>query len=139
MDSASPAIDEIEPLPSEPHLALAVRGAQLDAENVSAWFGSNKVLSRVSLSMPPGTVTALIGPSGCGKSTFLRILNRMHELVPSAKMAGEVRLNGQDIYAAGPAHHRDPEADRDGVPEAEPVSDHVDRGERHSRTEAHRV
>ncbi len=74
-------------------------GARLDAERVSAWFGSNKVLDRVSLSMPPGTVTALIGPSGCGKSTFLRILNRMHELVPSAKLAGEVKLNGDDIYA----------------------------------------
>ncbi len=54
----------------------------LEATNVSAWFGSNKVLERVSLSMEPGKVTALIGPSGCGKSTFLRILNRMHELVP---------------------------------------------------------
>jgi phosphate transport system ATP-binding protein len=76
-------------------------GAQLDADRVSAWFGTNKVLERVSLSMPPGTVTALIGPSGCGKSTFLRILNRMHELVPSAKLAGEVRLNGLDIYSPG--------------------------------------
>ena len=75
-------------------------GARLDAVGISAWFGSNKVLDRVSLSMPPGRVSALIGPSGCGKSTFLRILNRMHELVPSAKLAGEVRLNGQDIYAA---------------------------------------
>jgi phosphate transport system ATP-binding protein len=76
-------------------------GAQLDALNVSAWFGTNKVLERVSLSMPPSTVTALIGPSGCGKSTFLRILNRMHESVPSAQLAGEVRLNGDDIYAPG--------------------------------------
>jgi phosphate transport system ATP-binding protein len=76
-------------------------GAHLDAVKVSAWFGSNKVLDRVSLSMPPGTVTALIGPSGCGKSTFLRILNRMHEMVPSARLAGEVRLNGQDIYGPG--------------------------------------
>jgi phosphate transport system ATP-binding protein len=75
-------------------------GAHLDAVNVSAWFGSNKVLERVNLSMPPSVVTALIGPSGCGKSTFLRILNRMHERVPSAKLAGEVRLNGSDIYAA---------------------------------------
>jgi phosphate transport system ATP-binding protein len=75
--------------------------AGLDAVDVSAWFGANKVLERVSLSMPPRTVTALIGPSGCGKSTFLRILNRMHESVPSAKLAGEVRLNGQDIYAPG--------------------------------------
>ena len=73
--------------------------SHLEATNVSAWFGSNKVLERVSLSMPPGTVTALIGPSGCGKSTFLRILNRMHELVPSAKLAGQVRLNGSDIYS----------------------------------------
>ena len=50
----------------------------LEARKVSAWFGKRKVLERVSLEMPPGTVTALIGPSGCGKSTFLRILNRMH-------------------------------------------------------------
>jgi phosphate transport system ATP-binding protein len=70
----------------------------LDARNVSAWFGSHKVLERVSLTMPAGQVTALIGPSGCGKSTFLRILNRMHELVPIAALAGEVRLDGEDIY-----------------------------------------
>ena len=75
--------------------------AGIDAVNVSAWFGSNKVLEQVSLSMPPRTVTALIGPSGCGKSTFLRILNRMHESVPRAQMAGQVLLNGQDIYQPG--------------------------------------
>jgi phosphate transport system ATP-binding protein len=75
--------------------------AELDARAVSAWFGSRKVLDQVSLRMPAGQVTALIGPSGCGKSTFLRILNRMHELVPSAKLAGEVLLDGQDIYATG--------------------------------------
>jgi phosphate transport system ATP-binding protein len=73
----------------------------LEAVNVSAWFGTNKVLERVSLTMPPGIVTALIGPSGCGKSTFLRTLNRMHESVPSAQFGGEVRLNGADIYEAG--------------------------------------
>ena len=72
--------------------------AGIDAVDVSAWFGTNKVLERVNLSMPPRTVTALIGPSGCGKSTFLRILNRMHESIPAAKMSGEVRLNGEDIY-----------------------------------------
>jgi phosphate transport system ATP-binding protein len=70
----------------------------LEAEAVSAWFGTNKVLDRVSLTMPAGAVTALIGPSGCGKSTFIRILNRMHELVPSAKLAGRVLLDGVDIY-----------------------------------------
>ncbi|MFG6446477.1 phosphate ABC transporter ATP-binding protein PstB [Microbacterium sp. P07] len=70
----------------------------LDARDISAWFGDHKVLERVSLTMHAGRVTALIGPSGCGKSTFLRILNRMHELVPSASLAGEVMLDGDDIY-----------------------------------------
>jgi phosphate transport system ATP-binding protein len=78
-----------------------ISGARLDAVNVSAWFGTRKVLERVSLSMPPDVVTALIGPSGCGKSTFLRILNRMHETVPSAALAGEVLLDGHDIYTPG--------------------------------------
>ena len=72
--------------------------------------------------MPAGTVTALIGPSGCGKSTFLRILNRMHELIPSAALAGEVLLNGEDIYEADAASHRDAQAHRDGLSEAEPIS-----------------
>ncbi|BCB79222.1 phosphate ABC transporter ATP-binding protein [Phytohabitans flavus] len=74
--------------------------ASLDARSISAWFGDHKVLDRVSLTMPAGKVTALIGPSGCGKSTFLRILNRMHELVPSASLAGEVLLDGRDLYSA---------------------------------------
>jgi phosphate transport system ATP-binding protein len=72
--------------------------AALEARDVSAWFGSHKVLERVSLSMPAGQVTALIGPSGCGKSTFLRTLNRMHELIPGAQFGGEVMLDGHDIY-----------------------------------------
>jgi phosphate transport system ATP-binding protein len=95
--------------PTQPMIALAPPAplpapailAPLDARAISAWFGERKVLDRVSLTMPAGQVTALIGPSGCGKSTFLRILNRMHELVPSAKLAGEVRLDDDDIYAAG--------------------------------------
>ena len=72
--------------------------AELRAVDITAWFGQHKVLDRVSLTMPAGGITALIGPSGCGKSTFLRILNRMHELVPSAALAGEVLLDGEDIY-----------------------------------------
>jgi phosphate transport system ATP-binding protein len=70
----------------------------LEARDVAAWFGDHKVLEGVSLNMEPGKVTALIGPSGCGKSTFLRILNRMHELVRTAALAGEVLLGGEDIY-----------------------------------------
>jgi phosphate transport system ATP-binding protein len=75
--------------------------ARLEARQVSAWFGDHQVLDRVSLTMEPGRVTALIGPSGCGKSTFLRVLNRMHELVPGAAMGGEVLLDGTDIYDPG--------------------------------------
>ncbi|WP_285696259.1 phosphate ABC transporter ATP-binding protein [Actinomadura sp. NBRC 104412] len=70
------------------------------AKDVCAWFGDRLVLDRVNLRMAPRRVTALIGPSGCGKSTFLRILNRMHELVPGASLAGEVLLDGEDIYSA---------------------------------------
>lgn len=72
--------------------------ATLQANAISAWFGDRKVLDRVDLTMEAGKITALIGPSGCGKSTFLRILNRMHEMVPSASLAGEVLLDGVDIY-----------------------------------------
>lgn len=74
--------------------------ATLEARSISAWFGDRKVLDRVDLTMQAGLITALIGPSGCGKSTFLRILNRMHEMVPSASLAGEVLLDGDDIYGA---------------------------------------
>jgi phosphate transport system ATP-binding protein len=72
--------------------------ATIEARDITAWFGDRPVLDRVSLRMQAGEITALIGPSGCGKSTFLRILNRMHELVPSAQLAGEVLLDGEDIY-----------------------------------------
>ena len=74
------------------------QAAGLVTENVSAWFGDHKVLHRVNLEMQANQVTSLIGPSGCGKSTFLRILNRMHELVPSASLSGTVRIDGIDIY-----------------------------------------
>ncbi|MFK0281838.1 phosphate ABC transporter ATP-binding protein PstB [Streptomyces sp. NPDC090499] len=87
-------------LPAETAIAV-VDGpapATLEARAVSAWFGSHQVLSQVSLTMPAGEVTALIGPSGCGKSTFLRTLNRMHELIPSAQFGGEVLFEGEDIY-----------------------------------------
>ncbi|HML49976.1 MAG TPA: phosphate ABC transporter ATP-binding protein [Propionicimonas sp.] len=96
-DEAS-AVTETVPLQSSVPTADVRQLSSIDARSVSAWFGSHKVLDRVSLVMPAGEVTALIGPSGCGKSTFLRILNRMHELIPSASMAGEVLLDGDDIY-----------------------------------------
>jgi phosphate transport system ATP-binding protein len=70
----------------------------LTIRDLSIFFGNNQVLKRVSLDIPARAVSAIIGPSGCGKSTLLRALNRMHELVPSARMEGHIRLFGQDIY-----------------------------------------
>ena len=80
------------------HAVEAMPLTGLEAKEISAWFGTHNVLDRITLDMPAGLVTALIGPSGCGKSTFLRILNRMHEMIPSASLSGEVLLDGEDIY-----------------------------------------
>jgi phosphate transport system ATP-binding protein len=71
------------------------------AINLSAWFGKRKVLERCNLLMEARKVTALIGPSGCGKSTFLRILNRMHEVIPGAQVGGRIEIDGVDIYRGG--------------------------------------
>jgi len=71
----------------------------LTIKNLSVYFGSNQVLKSASLAVAAKAVTAIIGPSGCGKSTFLRALNRMHELNPEARMEGEIRLFGENIYS----------------------------------------
>ena len=73
----------------------------MEAVGIHAWFGKKHVLADVNLNFPAGSVTALIGPSGCGKSTFIRTLNRMHEFIPTAALAGQVMLDGKDIYEAG--------------------------------------
>jgi phosphate transport system ATP-binding protein len=87
--------------PAARTIATSDSGSGLEARNVHAWFGKHHALAGVNLDFPANTVTALIGPSGCGKSTFLRTLNRMHEFIPGAAMAGQVLLNGNDIYATG--------------------------------------
>jgi phosphate transport system ATP-binding protein len=74
---------------------------ELIAQDINVWFGQRHVLKDVNLVFPERAVTALIGPSGCGKSTFIRTLNRMHELIDSAGLAGQVLLDGTDIYDAG--------------------------------------
>jgi len=81
---------------------------EMDARDISIWFGQRKVLEGVNIKFPKNTTTALIGPSGCGKSTFLRTLNRLHELIPGAKLAGEIHYEGSDIYApeVDPVHIR---------------------------------
>ncbi len=80
--------------------APATASPALTIRNLTVSFGTNKVLKGVSLDIAARAVTAIIGPSGCGKSTFLRALNRLHELVPEARMEGDIRLFGEDIYGA---------------------------------------
>ena len=81
---------------------------EMETRDLSVWFGHRKVLEGVNIVFPKKTVTALIGPSGCGKSTFIRTLNRLHELIPGAALAGSVLYEGKDIYDADvdPVHIR---------------------------------
>lgn len=76
------------------------RPIEMESRDLSIWFGQRKVLEGVSIQFPRNSVTALIGPSGCGKSTYIRTLNRLHELIPGAALAGEVLYEGTDIYQA---------------------------------------
>ena len=74
---------------------------RLDLRDVNIYYWNFQAVSGVSLSIDPYSVMAFIGPSGCGKSTVLRVLNRMHEVVPGARMEGSVLLGGHDIYGVG--------------------------------------
>ena len=72
---------------------------KITARNVSVYYGANRAIDDVSIDVTQDEVVAFIGPSGCGKSTFLRTLNRMNDTVPSARVEGEIHLDGEDIYA----------------------------------------
>jgi phosphate transport system ATP-binding protein len=74
---------------------------RIETIGLSCYYGSSKAVDDVTLTIEPKTVTAFIGPSGCGKSTFLRALNRMHEVIPGARIEGKVLLDGEDIYGSG--------------------------------------
>jgi phosphate transport system ATP-binding protein len=91
------AVDPVTELPSE-----ARTGALpcIAAESLDAYFGASRVVRDVSFGVRSGEVTSIIGPSGCGKSTLLRCLNRMHETIPGARVEGEVRFEGRDIYGS---------------------------------------
>ena len=74
---------------------------RIDVKNLHVYYGDFLAVEDVSMEIQPRTVTAFIGPSGCGKSTFLRTLNRMHEVVPGARVEGQVLLDGDDLYGPG--------------------------------------
>jgi phosphate transport system ATP-binding protein len=98
------SVDVTVPLPisvkqaTTPPLEHPIR---IEAREVSVRYGPTQVLHGISLPMQDRSVTALIGPSGCGKSTFLRCLNRMNDLIPDARVTGEVLLDGQDVNTDG--------------------------------------
>ncbi|TCD05101.1 phosphate ABC transporter ATP-binding protein [Erythrobacteraceae bacterium CFH 75059] len=71
---------------------------KMQARDVSVYYGANKAIDNVSIDIPAAFVTAFIGPSGCGKSTFLRALNRMNDTIPTARVEGQILLDGEDIY-----------------------------------------
>ena len=83
------------------HDNLEKTEAKMSAREVSVFYGDKKAIDDVSIDIPTEYVTAFIGPSGCGKSTFLRTLNRMNDTIPSARVEGEIALDGQDIYRSG--------------------------------------
>jgi len=74
---------------------------RIDVSDLNIFYGDFRAVADVTVSIEPRSVTALIGPSGCGKSTFLRSLNRMHEVLPGARVEGKVAMDGQDLYGPG--------------------------------------
>ena len=90
-DAPGPASDSPAPAPS----------GSITAHAFSFGYGEKQALHEITLSIPARAVTALIGPSGCGKSTFLRTLNRMHEVIPGARVEGKVAMDGVDLYGPG--------------------------------------
>src|SRR5947209_16177230 len=76
-------------------------GDAIKADQISAWYGKKLAIRDVSMNMQPNKVTAIIGPSGCGKSTFLRSINRMHEVIPGARVGGDIWVGSENVYGAG--------------------------------------
>jgi phosphate transport system ATP-binding protein len=93
-EAEAPARVEVAPAPAESAPKMRARG-------VDVWYGQKQAISQVSIDVRQEHVTAFIGPSGCGKSTFLRTLNRMNDTIPSARVTGEIELDGEDIHASG--------------------------------------
>jgi phosphate transport system ATP-binding protein len=80
---------------------VQVQTGTVEAAKFSFWYGEKQALHDIDLTIRPRSVTALIGPSGCGKSTFLRSLNRLNDVILDTRHTGAVRLDGEDVYAAG--------------------------------------
>ena len=100
--------------------------ATMTVRDLSAWYGTRRVIRDVTLDFRSNAITAIIGPSGSGKSTLLRCLDRMHEVVPGARSSGEVDLPRGGYLWRGRRAGRGSPDDRHGLPAAQPVPDDVD-------------
>jgi phosphate transport system ATP-binding protein len=78
-----------------------IQKPKITARNVDVYYGTKQAIHDVSIDIATENVTAFIGPSGCGKSTFLRVLNRMNDTIPGCRITGEIKLDGEDVYASG--------------------------------------
>lgn len=80
------------------HIVIPEGNLKIKVENLNLYYGQKRVLHDISLSIPENKVTAIIGPSGCGKSSLVRLLNRMNDLIPEARVEGRVLIDGENIY-----------------------------------------
>jgi phosphate transport system ATP-binding protein len=94
-------MNKTDTLPSETIAPAGQDDIKIRARDVCVWYGTKKAVDDVNLDMGTQNVTAFIGPSGCGKSTFLRVLNRMNDTIASARVEGQIELDGEDIYHSG--------------------------------------
>ena len=103
LDGAESGGAAASPLLAPPHAAHQepTGPVKIQARDVSVFYGDKQALHGVSLDIPDKAVTAFIGPSGCGKSTFLRCMNRMNDTIPTARVKGSIRMDGEDIYDKG--------------------------------------
>jgi phosphate transport system ATP-binding protein len=92
----------LESRPSPPAgVEQAGRACKIAVRNLNFYYGAKRALEDISIDIPANLVTAFIGPSGCGKSTFLRTLNRMNDIIPGARVDGDVQIDGRNIYGGG--------------------------------------
>jgi phosphate transport system ATP-binding protein len=85
----------VAPLSTQPRV---ITPGTIEAQDFSFWYGKKQALKKISLAVPPTSVTALIGPSGCGKSTFLRSINRLNDLISGIRHEGDLSLDGESVY-----------------------------------------
>jgi phosphate transport system ATP-binding protein len=101
MSSSTPTIRTAVKAPAEPDRTNLTDNAKIAVTDLDFFYGKTQALHEISLTIPERVVMAFIGPSGCGKSTFLRTLNRMNDVIPGTRVAGQVRIDERDIYAPG--------------------------------------